>query len=159
MRKGRGNPAGKQSVLWDRSRSVRLHDTALSSKVLRLSLSSPDRRGRARRLLTIGGGKQWFRATSTLNWSVHLCVAGAEPANAREVPRPQRPRPRLAIDCGTPIASSSSGSVRVASSAVAMQATPMAIRISTVIIATVILLSSADRYNRLVFASEVLLLD
>jgi hypothetical protein len=52
-----------------------------------------------------------------------------------------------------------SGSVRVASSAVAMQATPMAIRISTVIIATVILLSSADRYNRLVFASEVLLLD
>jgi hypothetical protein len=40
-----------------------------------------------------------------------------------------------------------------------MQATPMAIKISTVIIATVILLSSADRIIDWCFASEVLLLD
>jgi hypothetical protein len=72
------------------------------------------------------------------------------------LPRSQRPRPRLAIDCGTPIASSSSSSVRVASSAVAMQATPMAIKISTVIIAAAILLSSVDRITKWCFACEVL---
>jgi hypothetical protein len=126
------------------------------------------------------------RAASTSATSAPLCLAGVEPANAGRnqrivvaarqalrgsawalplarraprllgFPRSQRPRPRLAIDCGTPIASSSPSSVRVASSAVAMQATPMAIKISTVIIAVAILLSSVDRITDWCFACEVL---